>query len=173
MINCSNIPDIIELKNFDSDFGNYENAVFERYNKVKDLSNVRINNLPLKHKKYPTENNRDCTFLHITTSSDSGGNKRLKEWERNSELRRLERIEWPFFILKECFDSCDKIFTWENKRKGKIRFLIWCPEIEYLIILDSRKSFYLLWTAYPVTESHRKKKLRKEYDEYIKSKNAL
>jgi hypothetical protein len=37
-------------------------------------------------------------------------------------------------------------------------------EAEYLVVLAERKGYVLLWTAFPVTEPHRKRKLQQEYE---------
>lgn len=102
------------------------------------------------------------TFWHIiSTGSD--------EANRIPDLRRYERIAWPAHILGYCKQNCDKLLIWKNKRKGKSRILLWCIEIDYLVVLDERKDYCLFWTAYPVERRHTKEKLMKEYKEYMSS----
>ena len=62
--------------------------------------------------------------------------------------------------------------VWENKRKHEKRICIWFEDVEYLVVLAIRKGYILLWTAYPVTRLHRKRKLQKEYEAYIKANAA-
>ena len=45
-------------------------------------------------------------------------------------------------------------------------------EAEYLVVLAQRKGYILLWTAYMVTEPHRKRKLEKEFQKYQKTNAA-
>ena len=59
---------------------------------------------------------------------------------------------------------------WKNKRKGKSRIVLWCTEIDYVVILDERADFLIFWTAYPVTYQHTREKLLKEYHEFLLKK---
>lgn len=86
-------------------------------------------------------------------------------------LRRCERIRWPKPII-ENYADIDNIKLWENERKGEKRICLWVEREEYLVVLAERKGFYLLWTAYLVTEDHRKRKLEKEYCEWKKAEAA-
>ena len=43
---------------------------------------------------------------------------------------------------------------------------------EYLVVLAKRRDYILFWTAYPVLRDHRKKKLNKEYKEYLEAGDA-
>jgi len=63
------------------------------------------------------------------------------------------------------------IKAWENERRGDMRICLWLENEEYLVILVKRRGYILRWTAYPVTENHRKAKLQKEYVAY-KTANA-
>lgn len=61
--------------------------------------------------------------------------------------------------------------VWENERKGKKRMLIYHEDEDYLVVLDVRDSYSLLWTAYPIERNHTREKLMKEYEAYEKSKD--
>lgn len=41
-----------------------------------------------------------------------------------------------------------------------------------MVILARRKGYLLVWTAFMVTEEHRKHKLRREYEDYKKANAA-
>jgi len=53
--------------------------------------------------------------------------------------------------------------VWRNDRYGEERLCLWFEDEEYLVVLARRSGYLLLWTAYPVTEPHRKRKLQKEF----------
>jgi len=97
-----------------------------------------------------------------------------KEEDRTPDLRRCERIRWPKPIIEHCTEG--EIKVWENERHTKkgiqTSICIWFEQVEYLIILRKRTGFNLFWTAYPVTEAHRKRKLEKEYQCYLKKQGA-
>ena len=83
------------------------------------------------------------------------------------DMRRCERIRWPRPVIDHSGDEAIKI--WENVRKGEKRICLWLEKEEYLVILAERRGYILLWTAYPVTQEHTKRKLRKEFKEAQKS----
>lgn len=153
------IPPLICLSDYAGDFYKYEEDLYNAF--VQDYLNKKLsyNGIRIAHKKHPLIKGKSCTYWHIISDGE-------EEEDREIDLRRCERVKWPAFIINNCIDTCDEILVWENKRGWNTRVLIWCREVEYLIVLDKRQEFLLLWTAYPVTRGHRKAKLLKEYHEY-------
>ena len=158
---CDDIPKIIELDFFDGDYEKYEEAVYEAYKKSFEEHEFYWEGKRIAHKKHPMYKEKPGTFWHIVSNGE-------EEEKRIPDLRRYERILWPAHILSYCRENCDKILSWKNVRKGKTRILLWCKEIDYLVVLEERKEFCIFWTAYPITYGHARKKLQKEYDEYQK-----
>ena len=61
-----------------------------------------------------------------------------------------------------------------NVRKVKDRLLIYHEEEEkYLVVLEIRQDYALLWTAYPIERQHTEEKLLKEYEDNKKARTAL
>lgn len=108
-------------------------------------------------KRYPLELGKEATFWHLISEGKV-------EQDRIPDLRRCERIRWPRPTIQHATDSGVKM--WQNQRRDETRVCIWCEEAEFLVVLAKRPTYYLLWTAYPVVEEHRKRKLRKEYEAY-------
>lgn len=158
-MNC-NIPDIIELSSFDGDYGKYEEAVYSLFCKDFNNQDLFFRGLKIGHKEHPKYKDKSATFWHIISSGPD-------EADRSPDLRRYERISWPFYILKQCIDQCDQLLVWENIRHGETRILIFCQNIDYLVVLSKRNNYLVFWTAYPVTYPHTKRKLLKEYNEYM------
>lgn len=61
---------------------------------------------------------------------------------------------------------CTTNFRHYVRRHNERRILLWFEEYEYLVVLAERNGYCLLWTAYPVTRDHGKRKLLKEYTLY-------
>lgn len=158
---CSNIPPLVFLSDYRGDYFEYENAIYELFTAdfIDSKPVFRGQNLGLK--RHPLYRDREATFWHILSEGPI-------EYERTPDLRRYERISWPKSIIEFCHSSCERIKVWENNRKGENRILLWCEDIEYLVVLADRINYILFWTAYPVTKGHKKRKLQKEYEEYIK-----
>jgi len=108
-------------------------------------------------KRYPLEQGKEATFWHLISEGDI-------EKDRLPDLRRCERIRWPRPTIEHATNVGVKV--WRNQRGGETRVCIWCEAAEFLVVLAKRSTYYLLWTAYPVVEEHRKRKLRKEYEAY-------
>ncbi|MDQ2086502.1 hypothetical protein RBH29_08685 [Herbivorax sp. ANBcel31] len=158
---CENIPEIVLFEDYEGDYFKYQNAIYQKFLKDFMHSKPVFKGEALALKRYPLFKEKEATFWHIVSEG-------LVESERVLDIRRCERISWPRVIIERCFKSCTKIKVWENYRKKEKRILLWCEDIEYLVVLADRKDYILFWTAYPVTESHRKRKLQKEYEGFIK-----
>ncbi len=159
---CSNMPDIVTLEEYSGNYFEYEKVVYERF--LNDFVKTKpvFKGQELSLKRHPLFKNKEATFWHITSEG-------MDEETRTPDIRRLERISWPKRIIEYCSAYCSNIKVWENLRKGEKRILLWCEDIEYLVVLADRNTYTLIWTAYPVQENHKKRKLQKEYENCIKS----
>jgi hypothetical protein len=90
------------------------------------------------------------------------------EQNRIPDMRRMERIQWPAHIINKSEHPYLKV--WENTRGNKTNILIFHEKENYLVVLRKVKDYILPWTAYLIDYPSRKRKLLKEYEEYIKSK---
>ena len=113
-------------------------------------------------KKNPLSQGKEATFWHLISEG-------ADEENRLPVVERCARIRWPKPVIEHVEEVVIK--AWENERRGETRICLWLESQEYLVILARRKRYVLLWTAYPVTENHRKAKLQKEYEIY-KTANA-
>ena len=50
--------------------------------------------------------------------------------------------------------------------------LFYHEQESYLVIIEKRDTYALLWTAYPVDRGHAYRKLMKEYEAYKKARTA-
>ncbi len=105
-------------------------------------------------KRHPIVRGKEATFWHIISTGD-------REDDRNVDFRRCERVRWPRRIIENSLDPLVKV--WTNDRSGEERICLWFEDHEYLVVLTRRKGYLLLWTEYPATRPHSKRKLLKEY----------
>jgi len=98
---------------------------------------------------------KEGTFWHCITEGDV-------EAERTPDLRRCERIAWIRPLIEHADDS--SVRQWCNHRGRKVRRLLWLELAEYLLVLEYRRTHWMLWTTYCTTREHTKRKLRKEYE---------
>jgi len=107
-------------------------------------------------KKHPRVRGYSATFWHFITEGT------VPEPQREPVEERCERIRWPRPII-DAVDS-QRVRCWTNTRKGRLRILLALPDFSYLVVLADRGDYVLPWTAYPVTQLHRQRKLRREWE---------
>lgn len=154
------LPPLVLFPDYEGNWERYLEAIYNYFKQdfIDNRPFFRGHRLGLK--KHPLEEGKEATFWHFIQEGPNEDN-------RIPDIRRCERIRWPRPVIENEDKSVIKV--WENKRKNEKRILLWLERQEYLVVLAERKGYLLPWTAYLVTEEHRKKKLQKEYET---SKNA-
>lgn len=155
------LPELIELSQFGGDFARYLEAVYAIFTNefVRNKPTFRGTRLALK--KYPVTDGKEATFWHMTSEGED-------EENRIPDLRRLERIKWPSYIINN--SEHPYLRVWENTRGTKTNVLIMHENESYVVILRKGNGYLLPWTAYVIEHEWRKRKFLREYEEYIKSK---
>ena len=155
------LPKLIELSEFGGDFAQYLEAVYEIFTEEFIRNRPSFRGVRLGLKKFPISDGKEATFWHMTSEGDD-------EQNRLPDLRRLERIRWPSFIINS--SEHPYLRVWENTRGTKTNVLILHEAENYVVILRKGNGYLLPWTAYLIEHEWRKKKFLKEYEEYVKSK---
>lgn len=148
------------------DFGHfkeYEDGLFEIFLSKYENGAIVYNGLPVRMKHYPPNYGPRSGFYHLICENyDHTQN----EEDRVPNPRRCERLKWPETIIMSCGSQCPELLVWENKRHGKENIVLFCPELDYVVILSKRKNYLLLTTAYPVEYNNRRNNLLEEYNKY-------
>ncbi len=152
------LPDFVL---FDGDWDEYLEKIYAYFKADFVAIKPKYLGEELALKKHPMADGKEATFWHMIQEG------RIEE-DRTPDIRRCERIRWPKPIIEHS-DKEDGIKVWENTRRNEKRICIWLESEEYLIILADRRNYILFWTAYLVTQEHRKKKLQREYERFINS----
>ncbi len=157
------LPDLILLEYFGGNYAKFIDAVYAVFEKdfIKHKTKFRGEELRLKWD--PVFQRRAYTFYHVTHKGDD-------EQNRKPDLRRCERMPWTRPVI----ENCDKweLKVWSQKRKEANRLCIWLEvegEPDYFVILDVRKNYKLLWTAFVAEYEHEKRKKLKEYQAWLKN----
>ena len=151
------LPTLVLFEDYGGNWEDYLDALFEFFKNDFIYTRPTYNGKPLRLKRYPMTDGKEATFWHIISSGNI-------EADRTTDLRRCERIRWPRPIIERSADPLIKV--WKNRRNSKIRVCLWLESCEYLAILDARADYHIFWTAYPVTENHRKRKLQNEFEKF-------
>jgi hypothetical protein len=153
------LPEIVQLEQFKGDWGRFLNAIYTIFRKDFVISRPIFRGNRLGCKRYPLYDGKEATFWHVIQEGKD-------EDKRVPDLRRCERVPWIRPVIEHEQEPVIKV--WENTRGYEIRICLWLEDFEYLVVLAKREGYIILWTAYPVTESHRKRKLQNEYEVFIK-----
>jgi len=156
-------PDLMYLNEYGGNFPNYFTAVYAVFENHFLKSNPFFHGIRVSAQKFPLVDNIHRTFYHITHKGED-------EQNRIPDIRRMERIRFPKFIIDGCPHK--DFLIWKTLRGRDTRILIFNEVEGYLIVLTERKGYNLLWTAYFVEHNHQKRKYIKEYQEYIKAETA-
>ena len=157
------LPRLVVLADYGGNWEKYVEALYAyfRADFVDDCPFFR--GVRVGVKRYPTDQGKELTFWHVISEG-------ADEYNRIPNMRRCERIRWPRPIVEHSEHPDLKV--WENKRKRETRVCIWFEDVEYLVVLAVRKGYMLLWTAYPVTRDHTRRKLLREYEGFVKANAA-
>lgn len=150
-------PDLIL---FSGDWSEYENRLYEVFKSTICNSNLTFQSVTVSIKRQPDYKGKHFSFWHLISEGE-------KEEERIPDFRRCERLSWVNWIITN-YDKNKLITYWENERRGQKHVVIWCEEHSYVVILAKRNGYYLLKTAYCVSD-RRAKIFRRESSTFNKN----
>jgi hypothetical protein len=156
---CDVLPEIVTLEQSGGSWCNYEDKLYEIFKNEFIINIPTFMNKPIGIFTSKMYNNKEKTFWHIISEGKD-------EFNRNPDMRRCERIKWvrEFIDTSKCI-NCGEIKIWKAIHKNKkMRYKIWCEKTDFIVILEERANVFMLITAYLVTYSHVRKKLKKEYE---------
>jgi len=149
------LPPLVLFEDYGGGWDRYLDVLYKFFKEAFIDSSPTLEGMKVVLKRHPVEKGKEATFWHLISEGKS-------EKDRLPDLRRCERIRWPRPII-EHYDQ-PAIKFWVNERKGEKRICLWFEEEEYLVVLAKRHGYVILWTAYLVTKTHTKMKLKKEYE---------
>ncbi|MFH1187306.1 MAG: hypothetical protein V1688_00410 [bacterium] len=153
------MPELIRLNDHNGNWEVYLNIIYDCFKNDFIDRKLFFKGIKLGLKKHPKFQDKEATFWHFITEGNV-------EEKRNPEMRRCERIKWPRCIIENCENNEIKI--WENERKKKFNICLCYGDWEYLVILRKGNGYIIPWTAYPIIQNHRKRKIKGEYKKFLK-----
>ena len=156
-------PDLIFLEDYNGNFHKYFDEVYGIYREHFLKSNPKFDGLKVTAPRYPEVDGLSRTFYHITHEGED-------EQNREPDLRRMERIRFPKFKIES--HPHQEILVWEKEKGKDTRIHILNLDQCYLLVLNRRKGYLMLWTAFYIEYNHTLRKKLKEYESYKKTKTA-
>lgn len=154
------LPSLMKREAYGRDASAYLDALYERFAEDFVRSKPSFQGQQLALKRHPLSEGREATFWHMISEGRDESNRTI-------DAERSERIPWARAVIENADDP--RVLVWENMRGSERRICLWLEEHEYVVILADRGGYLLPWTAYTVTQPHRKRKFRKEYEEWLRS----
>jgi hypothetical protein len=160
------LPQKIYLSDFGGDYRKFIDTIYAVFYRdfIKHKSKFGSHILGLKFN--PIYQDRAYTFYHMTHEGKV-------EDDRTPDLRRCECMTWARPVI----ENTEKwnLKFWRQERRGKQRICILVEnsnDVDYVVILDVRSTYILLWTAYVVEYKNDKQKKEKEYQNWIFENNG-
>lgn len=149
------------LVHFHGNWSSYIDEVYQIYlDTIVCNKKLKFQGLRIRCRYDPATFNKGFSFWHVTQEGPA-------EKDRLPDLRRCERIRWIAWAIANA-DFDQRISWWIEKRNGKTSAVIWLEQDGYLVVLDRRKKYWLLRTAYCPTRPHKIASLRKNRSRYQK-----
>jgi hypothetical protein len=159
-MNCKSLPEIIPLERFQGDYSRYQLFLYSIF--LKEIKTGMVyQGLKITLRSYPKFEDKEDSFYHLTCKEDYGGITN----DRVPDLRRCERLVWlrPTIMtdhILNCGDNCLKIYK-KNKRIHLLN-----DKDRYIVVLEPRKEYTLLVTAFYIEKDHTLSKKMKDYEKH-------
>ena len=167
------IPDEVDMGGFDS-WKEYDEYLYSIFKRDFVESRPLFDGLEVRPRTNPRFDEREESFWHLTCR-DYGHKDGLPQ-SRDPDLSRCRRIKWPRAFIEHYLDcekhdidpgECTGVIVWKSthkpkKGKPKPRVKLFLEEERYLLIMERRNDYYLLITAYEVTEEWSLRSIKRE-----------
>lgn len=166
---CKWLPPLVQLSEFDGNWDNYDNFLYEIFKKDFIESRPIFKFKEVRIRKYPMVANKEQAYFHVTSVDSSKTSNDLND--RIPDLRRCERIAWIRKIIEnyncgENCNGCNKIKYWPEPYKKYKRWHFLFENFRFLVVLEERENYNLLISAFYIEHEHTLQKKIKQYEKY-------
>ncbi|MBB63461.1 MAG: hypothetical protein CMO81_00165 [Waddliaceae bacterium] len=159
------LPPLILFTDYRGQWNDYIDAVYDAY--CKDFMRCRpqFRGETVHSRYHPAHGNKGATFWHLVSEGKV-------EEERIPDLRRCERIRWPRPIIENSELTDVKVWEgyrpWRGQLQTRVNFSLF--NFSYLVVIAKNSRGYDLLTAYWIEQEHRRRKLKREYEDFWRQK---
>lgn len=168
---CFWLPEIVSFADYGNDWKKYDNYLYSIFSEHFLQNHPFFMGKEVHPRQHPMYNNKFESYFHITC----GHYKNIED--RVPDLRRCERIQWPKALIENhqcnCTLNCDNYIIWKKKYKNTYRYSLLLKDEKYLVILEERKKYFVLVSAFPLTYSHAYSDQLEYYENAKKTENAI
>lgn len=165
---CDDMPDIVQLSDYNGQWDRYILAIYAIFEKNMINERPMFLGNPVTLNTEPIFDGKIRSFWHVISEGKGGDENRLPD------LRRCESISWIKPLIQED-NTCvhHKVWAKYHDKTKKDRWYIWCDELDYVVILEDRGSVFRLITAFNVTFNSKRVSFENEYLLYEKTKAPI
>ena len=167
-MSCSIDSETIERKENEA-LSEYHDRAYKIFkNTLMDDPKMKFKNIPVQVRELPCEDNKVQGFFHVISEIDKKLKIRMYKDERVKYIPFISKMILDYQKCYSCIEpNCSKIKIWSAPYLGKVlRTKIYFEKYDYIVILEKRKNYYQLITAYVVDRIDRKRDLLKEYEKF-------
>lgn len=158
------LPSRIEFDDYDGNWFRYLDVIYQVYLETLVLDRASFQGKIVLTIKEPQRDNKEETFWHIIEGKI--GNK------VETDFDRCASVPWIRPTIDATREGNSNWWISSRTKKGKrrklTRLVIALNDFSYKIILNIRKANFLLITAYPISDKHTQRKIKREYEEWQK-----
>lgn len=127
------LPDLVP---YDSDWGSYSATLYNEYIKTyRTGSPITYKGKPVTAPRQPEFYGKSESFWHIIGGADN-----------IPDIDRCARIRWARAIIEHCDD--EGVYVFSERRGNRNNIVFWLKDYDYMVVLEERRKYYLLKTAY-------------------------
>lgn len=151
------LPALVRFSDFGGNWSAYEDALFGFFRADFIDSKPSLPGRRWAVKRHPESRGKPSTFWHCISAGKS-------EEDRLPDMSRCERIRWPRPMI-DAYAS-GPVRCWRTTRGTANRIAIATHDFSYLIVLEDRRKYIMLWTSYCVEGNNKRRDLRREYERF-------
>jgi len=149
------LPPLVRLDDYGGDWERYEEALYEAFRADFTNSQCYLGSQRVAYRKRPPVRGRANTFWHLISTGLPGK-------ARTRDRSRCERIRWPRALI-DAYPG-PNVKAWRVQRGGDTNLAIAPGDFSYVVILQQRRGYVLLVTAYPVEWERRRRQMERQWD---------
>lgn len=156
---CEWLPETVELQDYNYDYNKYFDYLYTVFINDLIINQPLFKGLRVGARKHPEHNGKHEGYYHLTHKNftDTGYENRLFDPRRSERLHWIKPVIENYSCLKGC---CNRLKLWTEK-KNRIHILF--EDERYVVVLDQRKGYYVVVTAYYIETEHNMINLLRRY----------
>ncbi len=157
------LPELLEPLEFENTQNDYLKRAFEAYKQSFPQNKLSNGDYKVIFRRYQDQHGWPATFWHLISEGKPENLRKISP-------ERIKRIQWVAAVILEFLNvypkpSTNRILWWMTTFHKNTRVLIATEDYKYLVVLEVRRDYFLLCTAYPTWESN-VPKLQRQYANY-------